>query len=94
MIPIEIVNKILVYVSELNNDLIITQYYINKNKEYYMINFNSNLLWRIKSTLRMKKIYPIYHEHNGGFNNKDYRELYEFGIPHYENELRNMITEK
>jgi len=34
MIHIDIVNKILVYVGELNNTLIITQYNLITNKEY------------------------------------------------------------
>ena len=88
MIPIDIINKILVYVSELNNDVIITQYNPITNKERYLINFNSQLLWRIKSTLVMKKHYPI---RNGDFSNKDNIELYKSGIPHYENQLRNKI---
>jgi hypothetical protein len=93
MIPIEIVNKILVYVSELNNNIIITQFDQHSNKEYYKINFNCDLLWKIKSTLIMKKHYPIYHTYNDSFNNKNNIELYKFGIPHYENELRlNRIT--
>ena len=89
MFPIEIINKILVYISELNNDLIITQYGIYSKKEYYKINFNSDKLWKIKSTIYMKKIYPIYHNHNGGFTNNQYIELYKFGIPHYEEILKN-----
>ena len=44
MFPIEIVNKILIYVSELNNDIIITKYNIITNKEYYKINFVINII--------------------------------------------------
>ena len=64
MIPIEIVNKILVYISELDNNMIITQYHTITNKEYYIINFNSDLLWRIKSNIIMKQKYPIYNANN------------------------------
>ena len=39
MIPIEIINKILLYVGELNNNMIITQYHLVSNKEYYKIIF-------------------------------------------------------
>jgi len=87
MIPIEIVNKILVYISELNNNMIITQYHTITNKEYYIINFNSDLLWRIKSTIIMKRIYPICNV-DDYLKTKQFIELYQFGIPHYENELR------
>ena len=88
MIPIEIVNKILVYVSELNNNIIITQYHPITNKEYYKINFNSDLLWKIRSTLIMKKIYPI---PSCNFSNKEYLKLYKYFIPHYEKKLRQNI---
>jgi hypothetical protein len=86
MIPIDIVNKILVYVGELNNSIIITQYNPITNKEYYKINFHSDLFWRIKSTLIMKRHYPI---HISDFHNRDNIELYKYGIPHYENQLRS-----
>ena len=87
MIPIEIINKILVYVAELNNNIIITQYNTITNKEYYIINFNSDLLWRIKSTLITKLIYPI---RNSEYylKSKDFIELYKHFVPYYENELR------
>ena len=90
MIPIEIINKILVYVSELNNSIIITQYHLVSNKEYYKINLNSDLVWKIKSTLKMKQIYPIYNS----FTNKSSIELYKFGIPHYEKELMGQCVKK
>ena len=44
MIPIELINKILVYICKLNNNVIITQYHTITNKEYYKINFNSDFL--------------------------------------------------
>jgi len=86
-IPIDIVNIILVYISELNNDIIITQYHPLTNKEDYKINFNSDLLWKIKSTLVMKRIYPISNDY-GGFTEEKNITLYKFGIPHYEKQLR------
>jgi hypothetical protein len=86
MVPIDIVNKILLYVSEINDNIIITQYHPITNKKYYKINLNSDLLWKIKSTLIMKRIYPI---RDGNFCNKNNINLYKFGIPHYEKQLRN-----
>lgn len=85
MLPIEIVNKILVYLGELNNDIIIRQYHENTNRDMCKINFYSDLLWKIKSTLVMKRLYPIL---SGDFSNKSYIELYKNGIPHYEKLLR------
>lgn len=93
MLPIEIINKILLYVSEINNDIITTQYHTVTNKAYYKINLHSDLLWRIKSTIVMKRLYPVYPGYYTNFNNKDTIRLYQFGIPHYEKQLReNMIT--
>ena len=85
MLPIEIVNKILVYVSELNNDVVMTQYKTSTNKKYYKINFNSDYLWKIKSTLIMKRFYPV---RDADFHNNGYIQLYKFGIEHYEQQLR------
>jgi hypothetical protein len=85
MLPIEIVNKILVYVGELNDNIIIPQYHLLTNKEYYKINFNSDLLWKIKSTLVMKRFYPIL---SCDFSKSDAKEIYKFFIPHYAKQLR------
>ena len=82
MIPIEIINKILLYVGELNNNMIITQYHLVSNKEYYKINFYSDLIWKIKATIRMKKIYPIYNADNY-LKTKGFIEVYKFGTQHY-----------
>jgi hypothetical protein len=88
MFPIEIVNKILCYVSEMNNDMIIRQYHMITNKEYYKINFYTDLLWRIKSNLVMKRLYPVYPDYYANFNNKDTIELYKWCTLHYEHQLR------
>jgi hypothetical protein len=88
MIPIEIVNKILLYVGELNNSIIIEQYDLLTNKEVYKINFCSDLLWKIRATIVMKRIYPIC---SCDFSNKNI-ELYKYFIPHYEKQLRSNIV--
>ena len=88
MFPNEIINKIFVYVSELNNNIIITQYHPDTNEEYYKINFYSDLLWKIKATIRMKQLYPIY---NDVFANKSNIELYRYGIPHYQKILKSSL---
>jgi len=87
MFPIEIINKILIYVSELNNDMIITQYNPKTNKKYYKINFTTDLLWRIKATLIMKRIYPIYNA-DDYLEKKEFIKVHQLGTLHYENELR------
>lgn len=100
MIPIEIVNQILAYVADLNGATIITQYDAITNREYYKINLLADSLWRIQSTLVMKRHYPVYTYHlNGnynnqysGFNNKGTIELYKHGIPHYEDKLRSATS--
>jgi hypothetical protein len=88
ILPIEIVNKILSYTSEITNNIIITQYNLFTNKQYYKINFDSDLLWNIKSILIMKKYYPLYCTN---FSDKKLRELYASGKDHYEKKLRNKI---
>jgi hypothetical protein len=85
MIPIDIVNKILLYISDINNTIIATQYNTITYKEYYVINFNSNFLWKIKSVLVMKRIYPM---RGCEFSNKGNIELYKRGTEHYEKLLK------
>ena len=87
MIPIEIINKILLYVGELNNNMIITQYHLVSNKEYYKINFYSDLIWKIKATIRMKKFYPIYNA-DDYLKKKGFIELYKFGTQRYKKQLQ------
>ena len=86
MIPIDVINKILVYVADLNNTVVITQYHPHTNKECYKINFKNDLLWKIKASILMKRIYPI-----RDYNFSNELELYKFGIPHYEGLLRRRI---
>lgn len=85
-LPIELINKILIYVAELNNDIIIQQYMYSKNiiQSSFNINFNSNLLQNIKSTLIMKRLYPII---NFNSNFKINKKLYDNGISHYKKQL-------
>ena len=87
-IPIDIVNIILVYISELNNNIIITQYNPITNKEYYKINFYSDLLWNIKSIVKMKQLYPFYIIKFFSLYDKD---LYRYVKTHYEKQLRENI---
>jgi hypothetical protein len=86
LFPIEIVNKIMIYVAEINNSMMITQF--NTNREYYKINFHSDLLWKVKANMMMKRIYPIYHFFKPGDLEKEGIEIYKFGMIHYENKLR------
>lgn len=74
-LPNEIINIILFYIGELNNSIIITQYHLNTNEKFYKINFNSVLLWRIKATLVMKRIYSLYSDISS--IEKDNKILYE-----------------
>ena len=79
MLPIDVINKIMGYASDLNNDIMITQYDCTTHKEYYKINFNSKLLYRIMANLTMKRLYPV-----GTINN--HIELYMCGSEHYKNQ--------
>ena len=80
-LPIEIINKILMYVGELNQNIMITQYSLIKNTEYYKINFYSDFLWKIKANLLMKQYYPIRYDF---FSNKGNIDLYKYGTRHYQ----------
>jgi len=88
LLPIDIVNNILSYTSDINGNIIMIQYNPLTQSEYYKIDFSSNLLWNIKSTLIMKKKYPLYCTN---FSDKKMRELYASGKDHYEKQLRNKI---
>jgi len=85
-IPIEIINKILVYVGEINNELVITQYNPYNRLEYYNINFFSDKLWNMKATIRMHYLYRLTCSSASECKN---RELYKWGKNHYEKELRD-----
>jgi hypothetical protein len=93
MFPIEIVNKILVYIGELNHDMVITQYHPNTFREYSVINFYADSLWRIKSVITMKRIYPVY-LCDLYLQSKSFFELYHNGVPHYEKALRQDNSRK
>ena len=79
--PTEIANKILVYIGELNNDLIIIQYHPVSNTECYKINMFSEKLWNIKSLMITRLIYPLDSDTNiTAYNN---RLLYKYAKTHY-----------
>ena len=86
-IPIEIVNIILGYVGDINELVVYMCYDQLTCQEKYKINFTSDFLWRLKSVMIMKRLYPIYIEPRN-FNNI---QLYDYGVRHYENLLRNNI---
>jgi hypothetical protein len=89
-LPIEIVNKILVYIGELNKELYMTQYHTDTNKTCYKINYYADVLWGIKATLITKQIYPYYdYCINWELPFIKMRDLYSHAKPYYENKLRN-----
>jgi hypothetical protein len=83
-LPIEIINKILVYIAELNGSVIIQQY--NKNGCFYKINFCSDFFWDLKGLILTKRFYPIIHT---SITNNSIMELYKFAKTHYTRELKN-----
>jgi hypothetical protein len=89
-IPIEIINKILIYVGELNDELYITQYHPITNKPYNKINHYADVLWGIQATITAKRIYPYsFHHVTWNITFPKMRELYSHLKPHYEGKLRN-----
>ena len=83
--PIEIINKILSYMGDLNNSPVIMQYLYN-NREHYKINFSADSLLDIQAVLRTKQIYPI---RMSWPNSICQRELYKCAKKHYKEEIRN-----
>jgi len=88
-LPIEIINKILGYVAELNHEIVYTQYDSRNNREIYKLNRFSNKLLEIQALQRMKRYYPIYYsiQHNEPI--KKYMNLYENGKHHYIQQIRH-----
>jgi hypothetical protein len=84
-LPIEIINKILIYLGELNNDILILQYCINSQKEYYKLNKGSDFLWNIKSLMLTKRLYPLY---SNPLSIMKHKEVYKYAKSHYEELLR------
>ena len=65
---------------ELNNNMITSRY-------NNITNINSDFLWKIKSTLVMKRIYPVLYGDNY-LQTNGFIELYRYGTQHYEKQLR------
>ena len=82
ILPFEIINKILMYKSDLDNDIIIIQYNPINKKELYIINKKSILLYNIHANLMMKRLYPLYDNTIILQKNID---LYYHGMNHYKN---------
>jgi len=85
-LPIEIINKILFYVGELNNDAFIIQYEYSGEKKYHKINSFSTTYQPIRALFLMKRFYPLYNNYTEINNMK----LYNEGKRHYE----KMLCEK
>ena len=76
-LPLDIINKIMIYIHELNHDIMMIQYNVITGKEYYIINNNSKLLKDIELILH-KKLNPIYrHSYFDKYNvyKKKYQQL-------------------
>lgn len=79
---LELIRKILDYVND-PNDIMLLQ-----DNLRYKINFDSDLIWKIKTNLIMKQKYPVYS------NIMHHKSLYKHGSLHYENYLkRNELGE-
>ena len=89
LLPIEIINKILFYAGELNNDILIRQYFIISKKEYYKLNLFSDFLWNLKSLMVVKRLYPLYTNPLSIMKHKD---VYKWAKYHYEKKLRENIN--
>ena len=88
-IPIDIINKILVYHAELNNYLIILQYNPINNIEFYKINRYSNFLLSLRAVIGMKIIYPLLY--TGPILEENKRIIYNFNKEYYKQLLHDKI---
>ena len=86
--PIEIINKILSYMGDLNNSPVIMQYLYN-NREHYKINFSADSLLDIQAILRTKQLYPLQMSDPTSIFQ---RELYRCAKKHYKEEVRNKLV--
>jgi len=100
-LPNEIINKIMVYIAEINHNMIITQFNLTnkKNKEYYLINKNSDLLWNIHGIIYMKLIYPFHILDSSLYvqwypTTQGNMELMKFGKKYYSEKARNETNKK
>ena len=66
--------------------MVACKYNIKTQKEYFKINFYSDLLFDIETNILLKRIYPIYS--CNFFNNKNNIELYKSGKKHYNFQLK------
>ena len=85
-LPIEIINYILIYIGELNNDILIKQYCMVSKKIYYKINIFSDFLWNLKSLLVARRLYPLY---DNPLSIMKHSELYRWAKNHYEKLLKD-----
>ena len=88
ILPIEIINKILDYKSDLTDELITIRYNTVTQEEYYKINKSSDFLWKLKSLMIMKRLYPLLTKNVSDYDN---RQMYNYGLIHYENTIKNNI---
>ena len=91
-LPIELVNKILEYKAEMNNELIMIQYKYGTNDEYYKINKSSSLLIQIEAIVIMKYLYPVYLSPLTII--KKNKQMYESGKAHYIKRIEDKIKNK
>jgi hypothetical protein len=90
-LPINIINNILSYVAELNNEVVYIKYDTNE-REMYKINFFSNKLWGIQAIHTMKRFYPIHYSIQRNEQITKHMELYKNGKEHYIKKLLQEIT--
>ena len=101
-LPIEIINKIMVYIAEINHNMIITQFNLINNKEnneHYLINKNSELLLDIHCVIYMKRIYPFHILDSSLYvqwypTSEGNMELMKFGKKYYSEKARNETNKK
>ena len=78
-LPIDIINKILIYTGELDNVPFIIQYRSNGKKVFYKINPFADYFLSLRALMIVKRIYPL-RSYEGILNNTI---LYKLSKKHY-----------
>jgi hypothetical protein len=89
ILPLDVVNRIIIYVGELNHQVVMLLYNPKNNNERYKVNKSSNFLWKLRGLMVMKQLYPLTDVDPTEHQN---RELYKYGKQYYEYLLKNKIA--
>lgn len=77
-LPCEIMNLILGYKAQLDDEVVYRQYHIGSGREHYRIHFQSERLLHLRAVLMTRAAYPLY-----GPIDDLHRQLYHHAVAYY-----------